>query len=126
MQAKLAAGVGLYQQLLSPENKVLRFSRHMADGSVEETIRVTDRDGDTYDVVIDLAARRPQKCVYQLPTALGQMLFIEERYEDFRLVNDIWLPHRVIRSVQGGRTTTLTFTDIQLPPQLSSDVFRSP
>jgi len=125
MQSKLA-GVGLYQQLLSPENKVIRFSRHLADGRVEETIRVTDRDGDTYDVVIDLETRRPQKCTYQLPTDLGQPLQIEERYEDFRLVSDVWLPHRIIRSVQGGRTVTMTFTDIQLPPALSGDLFRRP
>ncbi len=125
MQSKLA-GVGLYQQLLSPENKVIRFSRHLADGRVEETIRVTDRDGDTYDVVIDLETRRPQKCTYQLPTDLGQPLQIEERYEDFRLVSDVWLPHRIIRSVQGGRTVTMTFTDIQLPSALSGDLFRKP
>jgi hypothetical protein len=125
MQSKLA-GAGLYQQLLSPENKVVRFSRHLADGRVEETIRVTDRDGDTYDVVIDLETRRPQKCAYQLPTDLGQPLQIEERYEDFRPVGDVWLPHRIIRSVQGGRTVTLTFTDIQLPPALSGDLFRKP
>ncbi len=125
LQSKLA-GVGLYQQLLSPENKVIRFSRHLADGRVEETIRVMDRDGDTYDVVIDLETRRPQKCIYQLPTDLGQPLQIEERYEDFRPVSDVWLPHRIIRSVQGGRTVTMTFTDIQLPPALSGDLFRRP
>ncbi len=125
MQSKLA-GVGLYQQLLSPENKVIRFSRHLADGRVEETIRVTDRDGDTYDVVIDLETRRPQKCTYQLPTDLGQPIQIEERYADFRLVSDVWLPHQIIRSVQGGRTVTMTFTDIQLPPGLSGDLFRRP
>ncbi|MCS7080294.1 MAG: hypothetical protein NZ585_09625 [Chloracidobacterium sp.] len=125
MQSKLA-GVGLYQQLLAPGNAVVRFSRHLADGRVEETIRVTDGDGDTYDVVIDLETYRPVKCAYELPTALGRPLQIEERYEDFKPVNDIWLPHRIVRSVQGGRTVTLTFTDIQLPPGLSEDLFRRP
>lgn len=125
MQSKLA-GIGLYQQLMSSENQVVRFSRHLADGRVEETIRVTDREGDTYDVVIDMETRRPQKCIYTLPTDLGQTIQIEEQYEDFRLVNDIWLPHRIIRNIQGGRTITLTFTDIQLPAGLSSDLFRHP
>ncbi|MGQ9897806.1 MAG: hypothetical protein ACUVR8_09675 [Acidobacteriota bacterium] len=125
MQSKLA-GAGLYQQLMSSENRVLRFSRHLANGHVEETIRVTDRDGDIYDVVIDPETRRPQKCTYQLPTDLGHHLQIEERYDDFRLVNSVWLPHQVIRSVQGGRTVTMTFTDIHLPPKLSEHLFLKP
>lgn len=125
MQSKLA-GVGLYQQLLAPGHEVVRFSRHLADGSVEETIRVTDADGDAYDVVIDLETHRPVKCTYELPTDLGQPLQIEERYEDFRPVDNIQLPHRIVRSIRGGRTVTLTFTDIQLLPALSEELFRRP
>ncbi|OYT69757.1 MAG: hypothetical protein CFK52_13060 [Chloracidobacterium sp. CP2_5A] len=124
LQSKLA-GVGLYQQLLLPAKELARFSRYL-DGQVEETIRVTDADGDTYDVVIDLETRRPRKCAYQLPTDIGQPLQIEERYEDFRLVNDVWLPHRIVRSVQGGRVVTLTFTDIQFLPALGDEAFRRP
>lgn len=125
LQSKLA-GVGLYQQLLAPHPEIIRFSRHLADGQVEETIRVTDADGDTYDVVIDLETYRPVKCRYQLPTDLGQPLQIEERYADFKPVDGIWLPHRIVRSVQGGRTVTLTFTNIAFPPNLADTLFRRP
>ncbi len=125
LQSKLA-GVGLYQQLLRPAKDLIRFSRHLSNGQVEETIRVTDADGDTYDVVIDLETRRPRKCAYQLPTDIGQPLQIEELYEDFRLVNDVWLPHRIIRSVQGGRVVTLAFTEIEFLPALREEAFRKP
>ncbi|MFQ3581290.1 MAG: hypothetical protein SNJ49_05215 [Chloracidobacterium sp.] len=125
IQSKLA-GIGLYQQLLLPGNELIRFSRHLSDGQVEETIRITDADGDTYDVVIDLESRLPRKCAYQLPTDIGQPLQIEERYEDFKPVGGILLPHRIVRSVQGGRTVTLTFTDIQFLPGFSGDPFRKP
>jgi hypothetical protein len=125
IQAKLF-GPGLLQHLKANEAFAERYTRSRQDGTALEVIKVTDVDGDTYEVFFNVKTLLPEKCIYEIPTQLGQPLVIEDRFEDFRMVGGILLPFRVSRVIGGQTVKVDEFSEVRINERPNIGVFKKP
>jgi hypothetical protein len=123
IQAKLF-GPGLYVQLLENEDRAQRMRTARPDGVEIEIIRITDKDGDAYEVHFNAATLLPEKCVYQI-SAAGGPLAIEEIFSDFMQVRGIRVPTLQTRSVNGAPTLRLRFKTLEFDKP-SASLFKKP
>lgn len=125
IQAKLF-GPGLLQQLKANEAYAQRYTKARQDGTALEVIKVTDSDGDTYEVFFNVKTLLPEKCVYEIPTELGQPLVIEDRFDDFRTIGGILLPFKISRFIGGQQVKVDEFTEVRVNERPNPGVFRKP
>ncbi len=125
IQAKLF-GPGLFQQLKANESFAERYTRSRQDGTSLQVIKVNDSDGDIYEVFFNVATLLPEKCVYEIPTELGQPLVIEDRFEDFRTVSGVLLPFKVSRYIGGKLVKVMEFSEVRVNERPNPGVFKKP
>lgn len=125
IQAKLF-GPGLLQQLKANEAFAQRYTKARQDGTALEVIKVTDADGDTYEVFFNVKTLLPEKCVYEIPTELGQPLVIEDHFDDFRMIGGVLLPFKIARFVGGQQAKVDEFTEVRINERPNPGVFRKP
>ncbi len=125
IQAKLF-GPGLLQQLKANEAFAERYTKARQDGTALEVIKITDSDGDTYEVFFNVKTLLPEKCVYEIPTQLGQPLVIEDRFDDFRMIGGVMLPFKIARFIGGQPAKVDEFSEVRVNERPNPGVFKKP
>lgn len=97
-----------------------------ADGRKLLRVLVTRKLTDTFSLLIDPANYYIVKRVEFRQSVGGRKLQIVTHYEDFRAVEGVMLPHRVLVSIDGRLTQETQITKIEANPELKDDTFKRP
>jgi hypothetical protein len=89
-------------------------------------VLVTRKMTDTYSLLIDDDTYFIAMRVEHRTSAGGRKLQVVTHYEDFRPVDGVLLPHRVIVAVDGRVTQETTIEKIDANPKLKDDSFTRP
>jgi hypothetical protein len=89
-------------------------------------VLVTRKMTDTYSLLIDDETYFIAMRVEHRTSAGGRKLQVVTHYEDFRPVDGVLLPHRVIVAVDGRVTQETTIAKIDANPKLKDDSFSRP
>jgi len=87
---------------------------------------VTRNLTETFSLLIDAKSFLIALRVEQRATPGGRTLQIITRYDDYRLVNRVLLPHRVTVATEGGVEQQTNIDEIQPNPELTAETFRRP
>ncbi|MFP5379265.1 MAG: insulinase family protein, partial [Vicinamibacteria bacterium] len=112
----VAAATGAARVTLEPEEG--------ADGRVLRVFRAEFEGTPAVRVFVDPSTGRIAKLAYEVRAE--RTFQVEERFDDYRAVGDIWLPFRATVVRDGQTVVTRTLTDIRLNPDLPADTFARP
>lgn len=89
--------------------------------AAENTLEISDENGERVRMVVDPGTSLPQKLIYESVHVAGPPITVEDRYERFEEVNGLKLPHQ-ITIVQGGRKfADVTVREYQINPGLKEE-----
>jgi hypothetical protein len=89
-------------------------------------ILVTQKLTDTFSILVDPDTYFIMKRVEKRSSVSGRSVHVITHYEDFRPINGVLLPHRVITSIDGRVTQQTQITKFEANPKLNDQTFTRP
>lgn len=94
------------------------------DGSPRQALRITPGSGSPFTLFLDPESNLPSGLRYESidPTS-GAPVASEDRFDDFRQVGDILLPHRIVTYRDGEISLETTLTSVQFNTEVDDSLF---
>jgi hypothetical protein len=89
-------------------------------------ILVTHKLRDTFSLLVDSETYFIQKRVEKRTTVSGRTVHVITHYEDFRPVDGVLLPYKVVTSIDGKMTQMTQITKVEANPKVNDQMFTRP
>jgi outer membrane lipoprotein-sorting protein len=98
------------------------------DGAKAHKIKITRKDGQVQHLFLNADTGLEVKALNEV-TAGGQTMTIESLFQDYKRVDGLMIPHRLIQKISGGpepAQVTITIDKIEILPDVDDALFTMP